>query len=94
VKKTSLNIGRGLVFDLARKHSNSFVCTLEDAQHHQTFADYLYKKCSTASSKRSSTAVFIITVVDGVFMAISFADYAYTYYKKTAMIQEIDTEPK
>lgn len=34
--------------------------------------------------------VFGITIVDGIFMLISFGHYALTYYKKTPMIQYID----
>jgi cardiolipin synthase len=33
--------------------------------------------------------VRIITLVDGIFMLISFIHYAYTYYRKTAMIQDL-----
>lgn len=35
------------------------------------------------------TMVVIITAVDAVFMLISFVHYAFTYYKKTSMIQDI-----
>ena len=42
----------------------------------------------------SKTAVLLITIIDGIFMIISFADYAYTYWKKTPMIQEIDDPNK
>ena len=31
-----------------------------------------------------------ITLVDGVFMLISFAHYALTYYKKSPMIQDLE----
>ena len=42
----------------------------------------------------SNTAVLFITIIDAIFMIISFADYAYTYWKKTPMIQEIDDQNK
>ncbi len=35
-------------------------------------------------------AVRVITVVDGVFMLIAFAHYAFTYFRKTPMIQDIE----
>lgn len=35
------------------------------------------------------TMVVVITAVDAVFMLISFVHYAFTYYKKTPMIQDI-----
>ena len=38
----------------------------------------------------NSEIITAITVVDAVFMLISFAHYALTYYKKTPMIQNID----
>ena len=37
-------------------------------------------------------AVNIITIVDAVFMGIAFIHYAFTYYKKTPMIQNIPEE--
>ncbi len=37
----------------------------------------------------SQTAIYIITLVDAVFMLISFAHYAFTYYHKTPMIQDL-----
>ena len=37
-----------------------------------------------------STAVIIITAIDGIFMLIAFAEYGYTYLKQTAMIQELN----
>ena len=33
--------------------------------------------------------ITIISIVDGLFMLIAFADYARTYYKKTPMLEEI-----
>lgn len=36
------------------------------------------------------TAVTWITVVDGIFMLISFGHYAMTYYKKSPMIQDLE----
>lgn len=41
-----------------------------------------------------STAVIAITIIDGIFMLIAFADYAYTYYKRTPMIQQLDNQSK
>ena len=40
----------------------------------------------------SPTAVLAITLVDGIFMTIAFADYVYTYYKRTPMIQKLDEQ--
>ena len=37
-------------------------------------------------------AVNIITLVDGIVMGIAFVHYAFTYYKKTPMIQNIPEE--
>ncbi len=34
----------------------------------------------------------IITIVDAVFMLISFGHYAFTYYRKTAMIQDLENK--
>ncbi len=42
----------------------------------------------------SQTAVMVITVTDAVFMLISFAHYAFTYFRKTAMIQDLETTDK
>lgn len=39
-----------------------------------------------------SKIILIVTAVDGVFMLIAFADYIWTYYKRTPMIQELDQE--
>ncbi len=36
--------------------------------------------------------VDIITITDAVFMLISFAHYALTYYRKTPMIQDLETK--
>lgn len=36
------------------------------------------------------TAVTLITLIDSIFMLISFAHYGFTYWKKTAMIQDIE----
>lgn len=36
------------------------------------------------------TAVMIIAGIDSLFMLIAFAEYGYTYFKHTSMIQEID----
>ncbi len=38
----------------------------------------------------SSTVINIITAVDAVFMLISFGHYAFTYYRKTSMIQDLE----
>ncbi len=35
------------------------------------------------------TVVYIITLIDGLFMLIAFVHYAITYYKKDPMIQDI-----
>ena len=40
--------------------------------------------------RMSATVVTVIIVVDAIFMLISFAHYALTYYKKTPMIQNIE----
>ncbi len=37
-------------------------------------------------------AVEIITIVDAVFMLISFVHYALTYFRKTSMIQDLETK--
>ena len=34
--------------------------------------------------------IYLITIVDGCFMLISFAHYAMTYYKKSPMIQDLE----
>lgn len=34
--------------------------------------------------------VTVITIIDGIFMLISFVHYIFTYYKKTPMIQNIE----
>ena len=36
------------------------------------------------------TVVNIITVIDGIFMMVSFGHYIFTYSKKTSMIQNIE----
>lgn len=36
------------------------------------------------------TAINWITVIDGIFIAIAFAHYVYTYWKQTSMIQNLD----
>ncbi len=38
----------------------------------------------------SPTVINIITAVDAVFMLISFGHYAFTYYRKTPMIQDLE----
>ena len=40
----------------------------------------------------SQKTVAIISIVDGIFMLIAFADYARTYYKKTPMLEQIEDE--
>jgi cardiolipin synthase len=40
----------------------------------------------------SSTTVYIITIIDVVFLLIAFIDYARTYYKHTPMLQEMDDQ--
>lgn len=37
----------------------------------------------------NNTVITVITAIDAVFMLISFAHYALTYYKKTPMIQDL-----
>ncbi len=37
-------------------------------------------------------SVEIITIVDAVFMLISFVHYALTYFRKTSMIQDLETK--
>ena len=37
-----------------------------------------------------STTVIVVTIVDAIFMLISFGHYVMTYYKKTSMIQAIE----
>lgn len=39
----------------------------------------------------NQTAIFWITVVDGIFLLIAFGHYIYTYCKQTAKIQNLDT---
>lgn len=34
--------------------------------------------------------VHVITVIDGIFLLIAFVHYAFTFYRKTPMIQDID----
>ncbi len=34
--------------------------------------------------------IYLITIVDGCFMLLSFAHYAMTYYKKSPMIQDLE----
>ncbi len=36
------------------------------------------------------TAITVITITDAVFMLISFTHYAFTYFRKTAMIQDLE----
>ncbi len=38
----------------------------------------------------SKEVIWCITIVDAVFMLISFAHYAMTYYRKTPMIQDLE----
>ena len=38
----------------------------------------------------NNTVVTAITIIDAVFMLISFVHYAMTYYKKTPMIQDLE----
>lgn len=40
----------------------------------------------------SEKAITIMAIIDGVFMLISFGDYARTYYQKTPMIQKLDDQ--
>ena len=40
----------------------------------------------------SEKAVTIISIIDGVFLLIAFADYGRTYYKKTSMLEQIDNQ--
>lgn len=41
----------------------------------------------------NETIVTIISIIDGVFMLIAFADYGRTYYKNTPMIEQINDQP-
>lgn len=40
----------------------------------------------------TSTVALVICVVDAGFMLVAFAHYAFTYYKKTPMIQDIEKD--
>ena len=42
----------------------------------------------------SPTVINWITIIDSIFMLISFAHYAITYYRKSPMIQSIDQQDK
>lgn len=41
----------------------------------------------------NETIVTIISIIDGVFMLIAYADYGRTYYKNTPMIEQINDQP-